>query len=179
MLILRDMKQSDIENYVRWFTTQTSWGLTDAPWEPFESSPEEERKSWIEYYEQMQNAPSEYVRWKFEIEVDGIHIGWVSAYKNTEWFPNPNEHYAIGIDIADDDYRGKGYGTIALQKFIDYYRKKGEKTIYTQTWSGNLPMIAVAKKLGFSEVARKVGFREVNGIKYDALTYELKLDLLE
>jgi len=33
MLILRDMKESDIEDYVRWFTTETEWGNWDSPWE--------------------------------------------------------------------------------------------------------------------------------------------------
>ncbi len=65
-----------------------------APWEPFKSSAEEERKSLTEYYEQMQKAPADYVRWKFEIEVDGVHIGGVSAYKDTKWFPNPDSYYA-------------------------------------------------------------------------------------
>ena len=46
MLILRDMRESDIEDYVRWFTKETEWGNWDAPWEAFETSEEEERKSW-------------------------------------------------------------------------------------------------------------------------------------
>lgn len=50
MLILRDMRESDIEDYVRWFTKETEWGNWDAPWEAFEASEEEERKSWTEYY---------------------------------------------------------------------------------------------------------------------------------
>ena len=32
-ITLRDMIASDIENYVRWFTTETEWMDTDAPWE--------------------------------------------------------------------------------------------------------------------------------------------------
>ena len=36
-IILRDMIESDIEDYVRWFTTETEWSKTDAPWEPIES----------------------------------------------------------------------------------------------------------------------------------------------
>ena len=33
-IILRDMIASDIEDYVRWFTTETEWSNMDAPWEP-------------------------------------------------------------------------------------------------------------------------------------------------
>ena len=36
-IILRDMIASDIEDYVRWFTTETEWSKADAPWEPIES----------------------------------------------------------------------------------------------------------------------------------------------
>lgn len=31
MLILRDMREEDIEDYVRWFTTETEWGNWDSP----------------------------------------------------------------------------------------------------------------------------------------------------
>ena len=44
-IILRDMTESDIEDYVRWFTTETEWSKTDAPWEPIESDAETERVS--------------------------------------------------------------------------------------------------------------------------------------
>ena len=36
-IILRDMIESDIDDYVRWFTTETEWSNTDAPWESIES----------------------------------------------------------------------------------------------------------------------------------------------
>ena len=29
-IVLRDMSESDIEDYVRWFTTETEWSKTDA-----------------------------------------------------------------------------------------------------------------------------------------------------
>lgn len=36
-------------------------------------------------------------------------------------------------------------------------------------------MMRVAEKLGFREVFRKKGYREVNGQKFDAVTYRLDL----
>ncbi|MCM1289753.1 MAG: GNAT family N-acetyltransferase [Corallococcus sp.] len=175
MLSLRDMRKEDIEDYVRWFTVQIDWGQTDAPWEPFETTADEERKNWTEIFNETQNIPFNQIRQRFEIEVDGVHIGWVSAYQDTEWFPNPDKRYAIGIDIPEGRFRGKGYGTIAFEQFIDYYRKKGHDKLYTQTWSGNVAMIAVAQKLGFVEIGRKADYRLVEGKLYDALTFELKL----
>ena len=58
-IILRDMIESDIEDYVRWFTTETEWSKTDAPWEPIESDAETERASWQEYYESVKDLPKD------------------------------------------------------------------------------------------------------------------------
>ena len=76
-IILRDMIESDIDDYVRWFTTETEWSNTDAPWESIESDEETERKSWREYYESVKDLADDVRRWKFEIERNGRHIGWV------------------------------------------------------------------------------------------------------
>lgn len=72
-IILRDMIEPDIEDYVRWFTIETEWSKTDAPWEPIESDEETERTSWREYYESVKNLPDDVRRWKFEIEWNGRH----------------------------------------------------------------------------------------------------------
>ena len=71
-IILRDMIESDIEDYVRWFTTETQWSKADAPWEPVESDEETERASWREYYESVKELPDHVRRWKFEIEWNGM-----------------------------------------------------------------------------------------------------------
>ncbi len=112
-VILRDMQESDIENYVRWFTTETKWSDTDAPWEPIVSDEETERNSWREYYEAVKDIPDDARRWKFEIEWNGRHIGWVSSYlidENYEWIGKPEEgqifYRAIGIDICESDVLG-------------------------------------------------------------------------
>lgn len=175
MLILRDMIESDIEDYVRWFTVETEWMHWDAPWEKGKTDEEAERLFWGGYYQAFRQKPDDRVRYKFEIEADGRHIGWVSAYTGTDFYDNPEETVAIGIDIPEKQDRGNGNGTQALLQFMDYYRKLGHKRLLTQTWSGNLPMIAVAKKLGFTEVSRAVGVRTVNGKVYDALTFEILL----
>ena len=159
MLTLRDMHPSDIEDYVRWFTTETEWGDWDSPWEGhFEGTEEEERKGWTEYYESVKNLPDEVVRWKFEIESDGKHIGWICAYTDLGYLDNPEEIWALGLDIPCMEGRKCGNGTKALQMYI-----------------GNLPMVRVAEKLGFKEVCRKKDYREVRGKKYDAITWRLDL----
>ena len=84
--------------------------------------------------------------------------------------------YAFGIDIPHVPCGGKGYGYEAFRAAIVYLTEHGLKDIYTQTWSGNERMIALAKKLGFVEFKRKSGIRIVNGNNYDAITYRYRLE---
>ena len=205
MIKLRNMTEEDIEDYVRWFTTETEWMKTDAPWEfeeivaasadataakaakaSEEASDETagaiagesaespaaaaERASWTEYYEQVRSLPEDAFRWKFEIEVNGRHVGWVSSYDDLEYVDNPDEIPAIGIDIPDTTVWNKGVATEALRQFIDYFRAHGYRRLYTQTWSGNYAMLRVAAKLGFTEHYRKKNHRTVRGRQYDAVT---------
>ena len=88
---------------------------------------------------------------------------------------NPEKIPAIGLDIPCVDYRNHGCGTEAFQLYIDYLKEHGYRRFYTQTWSGNQAMIKVAGKLGFIETARIRDCREVNGKKYDAITFRLDL----
>ena len=176
MIRLRDFRQSDIADYVRWFTVETEWGKWDAPWETEEESPETVERYWTRYYERHQNDAPDAMRYRFEIEdAQGTHLGWVSAYTIDtflEYFDTKEEMLAIGIDIPEQAFRHKGYGAEALRLFMEYLAKRGIRTVYTQTWSGNARMIRVAEKLGFREYKRIVGVREVNGKKYDALTFQ-------
>lgn len=162
--------ESDIDNYVRWFTEDVEWMNWDAPWEMnLSANKEVERKEWEIYYNSIKDRPADVQRWKFEIECDGVHIGWVSAYDDLEYIENPGGIVAIGIDIPELTYRRNGHGTEALRRFMDYLASKGQKSLYTQTWSGNYPMLKVAEKLGFKEVYRVKDYREIDGQKWDAL----------
>lgn len=128
----------------------------------------------------MKDLPDDELRWKFEIEFCGKHIGWVSSYCIDEGFAwvsadsvqeGQRKYRAVGINICDKMYQGKGLGTKALEAFIQYYRDKGYSEIFTQTWSGNTRMIKLAERLGFKECGRKIGFREALGEKFDGLTF--------
>ena len=50
----------------------------------------------------------------------------------------------------------------------------GVNELYTQTWSGNVRMLRCAEKLGFVECNRGVGTREVDGQRYDGLTFRIQ-----
>ena len=173
-IVLRDMIESDIEDYVKWFSTKMEWQKFDAPWEPISLDEAAERESWTSYFDAVKQLPKDKTRFKFEIEWCGKHIGWVSSYTDTSFVPITDEStIAVGIDIADDSSWGHGVGTIALKKFVDYLMTNGYRNVYIETWSGNAPMIKVALKLGFEEIFRQRNAREVDGKQYDSLTFAL------
>ena len=172
-VILRDMRESDIEDYVRWFTADVDWMRFDAPWETAETDPAQERESWTAYYRSVRDLPEDAPRWKFEIEADGKHVGWVSRYTDLEYLDNPDGVPAVGIDIPEISERYRGVGTQALRLFITYLKAHGYNSVYTQTWSGNAAMLRVAEKLGFTPVCRMKDYRAVNGERYDAVTLKI------
>ena len=79
----------------------------------------------------------------------------------------------MGIDIYEPGMRGRGIATVALGLFIEHLRACGEARIFAQTWSGNVRMLALARKLGFEGYLRKPGVRTVRGEAYDGLAFEL------
>lgn len=180
-IILRDMIESDIEDYVRWFTVEREWENWDAPWEKEDTDEDSERRRWTESYESRKDRPDDVRRYRLEIEWNGRHIGSVNAYhidENYEWIgaaeSGQTVHLAVGICIYEPNLWGNGIGTNALRAFINYQLKIGADEIYTQTWSGNVRMIRCAEKLGFVECNRNVGTREVDGQQYDGLSFRLK-----
>ncbi|HEY8390912.1 MAG TPA: GNAT family protein [Clostridia bacterium] len=176
-IYLRDYIFSDINDHINWNTMETEWLKWDAPWEENDF----DAAKYIDFMTQKLLTPKtdDDIRWSFQIveKNSDIHIGWVSSYDiddNFEYSQN-GSHLAVGIDIPPKEYRGCGYGKEALLLFIDYFKQKGYRELFTQTWFGNLRMIALAKSLGFVEVDRKKDKRLVDGIYYDALTFMLKV----
>lgn len=180
---LRDFRKEDIIRRMSWETEQTEWQKWDAPWE-YEDLSSEQISKWLqEYQKRLENQAEELLKMDdrvlrrgFEIEYtcgNGQSIGWCSSYfLRKDYTPSPDGTLlAVGIDLPDPDTRGKGLGSQALSMFLDYLFRCGFQQLHTQTWSGNLRMIHVAQRLGFTECDRKVGIRHVRGKDYDALTF--------
>ncbi len=184
-IILRDMEERDIADEIRWNTVQTEWGLWDAPWETEEElkafDPEVHRQKELEWIA----GPKPDHRRCLEIDTwDGVHLGAVSCYcidGDCNWLekaPDAGEErqkarWAVGLDICEPSYWNGGWGAQALAAFIRYHLDGGCTELYTQTWSGNVRMTALAEKLGFRECRREAGIRQVRGETYDALTFRL------
>lgn len=185
-IILRDYREADIEDDVRWRTEETAWMLWDAPWETDEDGADLHEDKLRERFTKFLHKPKEGHRLSMEIDTaDGVHIGVVTAYcidDEYSWQENlPKERWgtarwALGIDVCESNYWSEGWGTQAFTAFVKYFLDAGYRDLYTQTWSGNEWMIGLAKKLGFRECCRKVGIREVRGGNYDGLTFRLEPD---
>ena len=182
-IILRDPKESDIDDEIRWNTTETEWALWDAPWEMEEWLPTfDPVKFRAEELESFKKPVSGF-RWGMEVDTsDGTHIGSVSTYlidESYEWIQLKNVKdgqrifYTVGIEINEPAYWNHGIGTKALAAYIQYHLDNGHYDICLQTWSGNIRMIRCAEKLGFSICEREVGIRKVRGGIYDGLTFRL------
>ena len=185
-ILLRDARESDIADDIRWNTTETAWALWDAPWEMEEElrrfDPAAYRQKELEALEK----PPEGCRWRLELDTtEGVHIGSVSRYcldgdfSWTEAAPGADPRalrWAVGLDICESAYWSGGWGTQALTAFVRYLLSQGYEDLYTQTWSGNVRMVGLAEKLGFRECRRKAGLRLVRGKIYDGLTFRLDRD---
>lgn len=183
-IILQDYQLSDVEDEVRRTNSDTAWFYANTPWMTIEPvNPEELRADMIQI---MAKQAEDAIRWRFEIEVAGQHIGMVSSYyldKNFEPTPwnsidqqkNAEENCSVrglGIEICEMDFWGKGIGGKALTAFMEYYRSLGERQFLLETWSGNRRMLGCAQKLGFTEVKRQRGTYAVDGKEYDGLVLE-------
>lgn len=63
----------------------------DAPWETKALDADAVRNRWTKYYVAMRKRPDDATRWRFEIESEGQHIGWVSSYlidAHYDWISN-------------------------------------------------------------------------------------------
>lgn len=185
-IVLRDMRERDIDDEIRWNTVETSWALWDAPWEMEIELPKFDPAACREQNLAYLKKPRENPRWGFEVDTaSGVHIGSVSSYlvdENYEWVrkaelqPGQRVFHTVGIEICESGSWGKGLGTKALAAFIRYHLENGITDLCLQTWSGNVRMIHVAEKLGFMECNREVAFRKVRGGVYDGLTYLLDVE---
>ena len=183
-ILLRDFRESDIEDEIRWNTVETAWMDWDGP-DLGSDEPFDEEKCRRECLEQLKKEKAGIKR-TFEIDTtDGCHIGTVSCYPTGTDFQhiswknaqdNGEFWYTLGIVICESTLWCKGYGTQALTAFCKYFINQGISNIRLQTWSGNVRMIRCAEKICFVEVNRITGNRHIRGGVYDGLTFQLDLD---
>lgn len=185
-IVLRDMRQSDIDDEIRWNTVETEWALWDAPWEMEVELPKFDPEAFRREMEESLQRPREDFRWEFELDTaQGVHIGAVNAYlidESWQWIrrgdvkPGQKTYRTLGIEINEHRFWSGGLGTQALAVFVQYHLEHGCQDLCLQTWSGNVRMIRCAQRLGFLECHRQIGNRQVRGESYDGLTFRLDVE---
>ena len=168
-IVLRDYRLSDVEDEVRWTNTDTAWFYADTPWMTMEPVDPGELREDMRHI--ISELSEDAIRWRFEIEADGRHIGMVSSYFLDENFePTPWE----SIDQSKNAEENRSVRGLGIE-ICEYYRGLGERRFLLETWSGNVRMLGCARKLGFVEVKRQKGAYVVDGKAYDGLTLEKRI----
>jgi len=162
----RDLSDADLNDYRKWFTKGLEWTKWDAPWEEMSDT---FAQNFIQRLsDKLSKGPQE-IKTRFEIEVDGTHIGWVSSYSNER----KPDFLAVGISIPEEDFWAKGIGREALQLWIGYiFENHGLEYIYCETWSGNERMVRLALSIGF-EIIENDKVLEYNGMQYNKLRFRI------
>ena len=100
-------------------------------------------KNWIAFH----NGNPDEKLFVIEDIIERRLIGHVGLYK-IDRIAQKTEY---GILIADDDYRGKGYGTKSTNIMVDYaFEELGLHKVTAEVLSENTASIAMFKKCGFS-----------------------------
>jgi RimJ/RimL family protein N-acetyltransferase len=171
LVFLRDSLPSDADYYLRW-RSSGEWRRFDAPWEGgLAAWMPEEPEAFREQYRVHCQRERDYPRQGAIIATaEGKALGWVNRYAK-ESFPDA---WYVGIDICEDDYLGRGFGTGALGLWIDYlFRHSDVHRIGLDTWSFNLRMKRVAEKLGFVYEGAERELIEWQGERLDLVHYGL------
>ena len=169
-VILRDPEISDLEPFGYWQQPGHEWQKMDGP---YYARPSKEKVAELlgrfEAAINEQNWPDLRQRLFVVESLQNIVIGMVSRY----WISEETNWPAIGITIYDPEFWGKGYGYEAMGIWCQYLFDNEPKFVRLdmRTWSGNIGMMKVAKKLGFTKEAVFRMARIVEGEYYDGLGY--------
>ena len=161
-VVVRTIEDADL--YLLWQEIykeeHPEWKKWDAPYFPFV------RQEFAAFQEGLRSKLMKDPYSKFLIEKDGEIIGIVTYY----WEHEPSRWLEIGITIYNSAYWNGGYGTEALNMYIDFlFKHMTIGRIGLTTWSGNSRMMKVAEKLGMQLEGRMRKCRYYNGEYYDSI----------
>ncbi|MDQ0217836.1 N-acetyltransferase [Peribacillus cavernae] len=163
---LRNVTEKDFKPLwqLRYGEENPEWKKWDAPYFPYE------RLDFHRFKEMEKNRVTyDYahgVNSQLLIEVNSRIIGSIVFY----WEDEATRWLEIGIAIYKPKFWNGGYGTEALELYIDYLFSNLEiERVGLTTWSGNERMIAAGKKVGLLMEGRMRKCRYYNGYYYDSI----------
>jgi len=156
-VILRPIKLSDAERFVKWFN--------DPQFNKFMSQRAvtlQKEREWIKSLSKRKKTDL-----ALAIETkEGVHIGSTGLHQiNKE-----NKNATLGIMIGEKSYWNKGYGSDASKTLLDYgFNKLKLHRIELDVYEYNPRAIKVYKRLGFKQEGIKREHNLYKGNYYDTL----------
>ena len=92
----------------------------------------------------------------FAIWHDGRMIGFAMFAFDGE-YEAPDDRYWLWRFMIGEEYQGKGYGAVALQEIIRYFRDHGADNIRLSTKEANAKALALHRMAGFRETGEMNG----------------------
>lgn len=178
-IIIRDIKLEDMEDYLHMNHPSRKFHEFNGPY--FKRTTEEEL---IENVRVIKNKIKDGVENPFGQKkiIADKHTDKIIGVVNWYWKSQETAWLEVGLAIFNEDYWGKGIGTIALKQWIDmvFNQRPDIIRIGLTTWSGNKRMMALAEKLGLNLEACYKSARIVKDEYYDSISYGiLKKDWVE
>ncbi|MGB0929993.1 MAG: GNAT family N-acetyltransferase [Chitinophagales bacterium] len=169
-IVLRDWIIEDLPIYKYWQTKDLEWKNWDGPYYPLTSLENLEKELKDRRRKILQQSfPQPRKRLVIAAKNTNQLLGTVSWYwqsQETNWLSN-------GIVLFDTQNRSKGMGFEALglwnQYLFDHFPNIVRLDL--RTWSGNIGMMRLAEKLGYTLEARFRQARIIKGEYFDSIGY--------
>lgn len=115
---------------------------------------EDSQKKYIapnrESLEAAENEEYKNIARPFAIYADDKLVGFTMFAFDVD-YEDPNDRYWLWRFMIDKKLQGKGYGSAALEKIIEYFRDNGSGYIKLSTKESNTAALSLYHKYGFEE----------------------------
>lgn len=159
-------EHSYVDDIAPWLRADAEWKQWDAPYFPG-PTPQEATATLADLRRDPdQREPHSGVVRRRAIVVGGTAVGMVSW----AWEDRPAGHRGCGIVVYDPTLWSGGVGTAAFGGWAGWLAELPDtKRLDLTTWSGNMQMLRLGRRCGFTEETRRTDAREVRSRSWDAV----------
>jgi diamine N-acetyltransferase len=167
LISLRAIEPNDLELLYQWENNPSVWHLSNTL-APF---------SMHILKEYIENAKHDiYVTKQLRLIINTVKYGPVGCIDLFDFDPT-NQRAGIGILIADEQHRGKGYASEALEILCNYcFSILHLHQLYCNINADNIQSIQLFTKIGFIQSGIKQQWNRVSGGYVDELFFQLISD---
>jgi diamine N-acetyltransferase len=164
LISLRALEPSDLELLYQWENNPLVWHLSNTT-APFS-------KHILKEY--IENAKHDiYVTKQLRLIINTPKYGPIGCIDLFDFDPT-NQRAGIGILIADDQHRGKGYASEALEILCNYcFSTLHLHQLYCNINADNFKSINLFTKTGFTQSGNKQQWNRIQGGYVDELFFQL------